>query len=99
MSSPAGSTTDGDGLEELLEFIRESRGFDFTGYKRTSLTRRINKRMTEVGVSDYFDYKDLLETTTEEFTALFNTILINVTSFFRDTEAWSSSSATSYRPC
>jgi two-component system CheB/CheR fusion protein len=85
---PAGSTTDGDGLEELLEFIRESRGFDFTGYKRTSLTRRINKRMTEVGVSDYFDYKDLLETTTEEFTALFNTILINVTSFFRDTEAW-----------
>jgi two-component system CheB/CheR fusion protein len=85
---PEGSTTDGDGLEELLEFIRESRGFDFTGYKRTSLTRRINKRMTEVGVSDYFDYKDLLETTTEEFTALFNTILINVTSFFRDTEAW-----------
>ena len=77
-----------DALEGLLEFIRESRGFDFTGYKRTSLTRRINKRMADVGVTDYLDYRDLLETNTEEFTSLFNTILINVTSFFRDGEAW-----------
>jgi two-component system, chemotaxis family, CheB/CheR fusion protein len=75
-------------LEQLLEFIKEARGFDFTGYKRTSLTRRINKRMGEVGVSDYLDYRDLLEATTDEFTNLFNTILINVTSFFRDVDAW-----------
>jgi two-component system, chemotaxis family, CheB/CheR fusion protein len=85
---PKGSSVDAEGLEDLLEFIRESRGFDFTGYKRTSLTRRINKRLGDVGVSNYLDYRDLLETNTEEFTSLFNTILINVTSFFRDTEAW-----------
>jgi two-component system CheB/CheR fusion protein len=75
-------------FEKLLQFIKESRGFDFTGYKRTSLARRVHKRMNEVGVAEYFDYRDLLEATTDEFTSLFNTILINVTSFFRDVEAW-----------
>ena len=76
------------GLEDLLVFIRDSRGFDFTGYKRSSLTRRIRKRMHEVGATSYVDYRDQLESNTEEFGLLFDTILINVTSFFRDAEAW-----------
>ncbi len=75
-------------LEELLRFIKESRSFDFTGYKRSTLGRRIRKRMNEVQISDYLDYRDLLETNADEFTQLFNTILINVTSFFRDADAW-----------
>src|SRR5215472_3763827 len=75
-------------LEELLVFIRDSRGFDFTGYKRSSLARRIRKRMHEAGVADYLDYRDRLESSAEEFGHLFNTILINVTSFFRDAETW-----------
>ncbi|ATL29215.1 CheR family methyltransferase [Streptomyces formicae] len=77
-----------EALEELLAFIRDARGFDFTGYKRSTLGRRIKKRMTDVGATSYADYRDLLETSAEEFNALFNTILINVTSFFRDPEAW-----------
>jgi two-component system CheB/CheR fusion protein len=76
------------GLEDLLAFIRDARGFDFTGYKRSSLARRIRKRMADTAVREYGDYRDLLETDADEFRALFNTILINVTSFFRDTEAW-----------
>jgi two-component system CheB/CheR fusion protein len=75
-------------FEELLRFIRDSRGFDFTGYKRSSLTRRIRKRMMDVGVEEYLDYRDLLEASAGEFGALFNTILINVTGFFRDAESW-----------
>ncbi len=75
-------------LEALLEFIRESRGFDFTGYKRSSLIRRITKRMQTVNVDGVSDYKDYLEVEPEEFIQLFNTILINVTKFFRDPEAW-----------
>jgi two-component system CheB/CheR fusion protein len=75
-------------FETLLVHLKENRGFDFTGYKRSSLTRRVNRRMTQVGVSDYAEYLDYLEVHTEEFTALFNTILINVTGFFRDAEAW-----------
>ena len=75
-------------LEDLLEFIRDSRGFDFTGYKRTSLARRVRKRMSECGMVDYAAYQDLLEADAEEFRELFNTILINVTGFLRDTESW-----------
>src|SRR5215471_9026115 len=75
-------------LEDLLAFIRDSRGFDFTGYKRSSLARRIRKRMHEAGSSDYVNYRDRLESNTEEFGLLFNTILINVTGFFRDTDTW-----------
>jgi hypothetical protein len=37
------------GLEVLLDYLRRSRGFDFTGYKRTSLSRRIEKRIHDVG--------------------------------------------------
>jgi two-component system CheB/CheR fusion protein len=76
------------GLEELLAFIRDARGFDFTGYKRSTLARRIRKRMNDVAIVEYAGYRDLLETDAQEFRALFNTILINVTSFFRDTDCW-----------
>ena len=76
-------------FESLLTFLKEDRGFDFTGYKRASLMRRVQHRMNEVGVDGFEDYHDHLLVHPEEFTALFNTILINVTGFFRDKEAWS----------
>ena len=69
-------------FETLLLHLKENRGFDFTGYKRASLTRRVDHRMAEVRAADYAEYLEYLEVHTEEFTALFNTILINVTSFF-----------------
>jgi two-component system CheB/CheR fusion protein len=75
-------------LDALLEFVKEARGFDFTGYKRSSIQRRVAKRMAEVGVEDYDEYLDYLELHGEEFIELFNTILINVTGFFRDAQAW-----------
>src|SRR6266498_2627848 len=65
-----------------------SRGFDFTGYKRSSLMRRVDRRMAQVAVAEYSDYLDYLQVHPEEFTGLFNTILINVTGFFRDPDAW-----------
>ncbi len=75
-------------LEELLTYLRRNRGFDFTGYKRTSLDRRIRKRMQTVGVASFTEYQDYLEVHPDEFAHLFNTILINVTSFFRDPPVW-----------
>ena len=75
-------------LSSLLEFVRDLRGFDFSGYKPSTLGRRIRKRMQDAGVKSWADYRDLLETDAEEFTSLFNTVLINVTGFFRDPEAW-----------
>jgi two-component system CheB/CheR fusion protein len=78
----------GASLDTLLEFIREQRGFDFTGYKRPSIERRVTKRMNEVGVRRYDEYLDYLELHSDEFAELFNGILINVTGFFRDRPAW-----------
>src|SRR5437764_5252706 len=75
-------------LAGLLEYLRSARGFDFTGYKAASLERRIGKRVKTVGCDGYADYQDYLEVNPGEFTELFNTILINVTAFFRDREAW-----------
>src|SRR4051812_21741082 len=79
---------DPDGLEAVLEYLKSSRGFDFTGYKRTSIGRRVSRRMETVGIATYSEYLDHLEVHPDEFAALFNTILINVTSFFRDADAW-----------
>jgi len=75
-------------FERLLHFLRDSRSFDFTGYKRPSLMRRVRHRMWEIGVESFDDYQDVLQLEPHEFTALFNAILINVTSFFRDADAW-----------
>jgi two-component system, chemotaxis family, CheB/CheR fusion protein len=78
----------GTPLDVLLAHLKRTRGFDFTGYKRTSLERRIRKRMDAVGVDGYSEYLDYLEVHQDEFPALFDVILINVTGFFRDPPAW-----------
>ncbi|HEY7163759.1 MAG TPA: CheR family methyltransferase [Candidatus Binatia bacterium] len=75
-------------FEALLEYLRSNRGFDFTGYKRPSLMRRVRRRMDAVSIATFADYLDYLEVHPEEFGFLFDTILINVTGFFRDPEAW-----------
>jgi two-component system, chemotaxis family, CheB/CheR fusion protein len=75
-------------FEALLEYLRQNRGFDFTGYKRPSLMRRVSKRMQDIQIETFEDYVDYLEVHPEEFYHLFDTILINVTAFFRDTAAW-----------
>jgi two-component system CheB/CheR fusion protein len=75
-------------FEALLVYLREQRGFDFTGYKRPSLVRRVRRRMAEVGVTSVTEYHEFLEVHPDEFTPLFNTVLINVTSFFRDRPSW-----------
>jgi two-component system, chemotaxis family, CheB/CheR fusion protein len=87
---PAGAASDGldPEFEALLVFLRERRGFDFTGYKRPSLMRRVRRRMTDIGIGSMSEYQDFLEVHPDEFTPLFNTVLINVTSFFRDRPSW-----------
>jgi two-component system CheB/CheR fusion protein len=72
----------------LLDYLRRSRGFNFSSYKGSSLMRRVDKRIQAINVGDYAEYLDYLEVHPEEFTQLFNTILINVTGFFRDESAW-----------
>jgi len=82
------STTEDASFEALVDFIKTDRGFDFTGYKRPSLQRRFEKRMQALKIEDYETYRTYLVSHPDEFIDLFNTILINVTAFFRDLPAW-----------
>src|SRR4051812_16193366 len=82
-SSPVDSS-----FETLLRHLKDTRGFDFSAYKRSTLMRRVQKRTAVVGVESYTDYLDHLEVDQDEFQLLFDTILINVTAFMRDAPAW-----------
>ena len=74
--------------DELLLYLKRTRGIDLSGYKRHSLMRRIRRRMDAVKIEEYERYIDYLEIHPEEFVQLFNYLLINVTAFFRDLPAW-----------
>ena len=63
-------------------------GFDFTGYKMSTINRRVHRRMQDLHIGSIEEYQSLLEADVDEFGALFNTVLINVTGFFRDPAAW-----------
>src|SRR6516162_1195113 len=75
-------------FDDLLLMLKETRGFDFTGYKRSTLQRRVHRRMALVNIATFNEYRDYLELQPDEFTLLFDSMLINVTSFFRDPTAW-----------
>jgi two-component system CheB/CheR fusion protein len=82
--------SDDAAFEGLIRYIQESRGIDFRGYKRTSLRRRVALRMERVASETVSAYHAYLEAHPQEFVELLNTVLINVTSFFREPEAWDS---------
>ncbi len=75
-------------LEALLEYLRDVRAFDFTGYERADLVRRIDRHIEKVGADGYGAYTSVLEANPGEFAELFDTILVDVTGFLRDNEAW-----------
>ena len=75
-------------LAVLLDYLHRTRGLDLTGYKRVGLLRRLTKRMRSVGVNGYGEYVHYLESHPAEYTGLLDTLLINVTAFFRDDLPW-----------
>jgi two-component system CheB/CheR fusion protein len=72
----------------LLQLIKAEHGLDFSGYRRASLARRVQKRMRSMGIIDVEAYRDLLTICRLERERLIDAILINVTSFFRDESSW-----------
>ncbi|MCU1281676.1 MAG: Methylase of chemotaxis methyl-accepting protein, CheR-type [bacterium] len=75
-------------VEEVLERIQTARHFDFRDYKRATLKRRIERRMSERKCRAPSDYLSLLTRDAAEIDTLVSSLLIKVTSFFRDREAW-----------
>ena len=75
-------------IRRIIAQVHARTGHDFSQYKHSTLLRRIQRRMQIYGFSTLESYLDHLRQTATEATALFNDILIGVTNFFRDREAW-----------
>ena len=82
------SPRDAAEVEAILTLLHEGTGVDFHRYKRRSIIRRIRRRMGHVGVSELAGFRELLVQSSAELQALFNTVLIHVTEFFRDPETF-----------
>jgi len=76
-------------LDTVLDIIRSRRGYTFSGYKQSTLLRRIQRRMGLRSVENWDEYVGLLKKNPAEADALFKDLLIGVTEFFRDPDAWS----------
>jgi two-component system CheB/CheR fusion protein len=75
-------------LRRVLAILRNRTGNDFTAYKENTVRRRIERRMAVRSVASVQEYVELLERAPYEVDALFRELLISVTSFFRDPDAF-----------
>jgi two-component system CheB/CheR fusion protein len=86
-SSASQDDSDKEDLKKILAFVRSSSGVDFTHYKKTTITRRIIRRMLLYKLETFSDYISYLKKHPAEAGILYSDLLINVTTFFRDTPA------------
>ncbi|MDD5295684.1 MAG: chemotaxis protein CheB [Rhodocyclaceae bacterium] len=75
-------------LEKVVILLRIQTGHDFSEYKRSTLYRRVERRMGIHQIERIADYVRFLRENPQEVELLFKELLIGVTSFFRDPEAW-----------
>jgi two-component system CheB/CheR fusion protein len=84
----AGGGSSGDRLAAILELVRATTGVDLRGYKPSTVRRRLARRLVLRGVVDLAGYLAVLEREPDEVRALFDDMLIHVTSFFRDPDVY-----------
>lgn len=77
-------------LREILAVVSGRTGQDFSGYKRSTLVRRLERRMHVHDIEDAAEYLRYLRNNPAEADLLFKEVIISVTNFFRDPEAWES---------
>lgn len=87
-----------DPLTTIVAALQAQVKFDFSGYRRGTLERRIRRRMSLRHVAAMSDYVELLRREPTEAAALFDDLLISVTSFFRDPAAWQTLQEQAIRP-
>src|SRR5215472_576741 len=76
--------TDHAGLNMIFQLLRRSTGVDFTHYRQTTILRRIQRRMVVHKIERLAEYLRYIQTNPSEIKALYQDMLINVTSFFRN---------------
>ena len=77
-----------DARPEIYRLLRAQIGHDFSGYKTRTFNRRVQRRMQVCGLETTQGYLERLEQDSAEVAALFRDLLINVTNFFRDEDAF-----------
>ncbi|MBS1226964.1 MAG: SAM-dependent methyltransferase [Proteobacteria bacterium] len=82
------ATLPASGINRLLMALRAATGHDFSSYKQSTISRRIERRMAQHDLTDTGVYLRYLKENPAEMQVLFKELLINVTSFFRDPEAF-----------
>jgi two-component system CheB/CheR fusion protein len=75
-----------DHVDELCSILRKTVGHDFSGYKRSTFVRRVERRMHVLNIESASGYLRYVRSDPAECAALFRDLLINVTRFFRDPE-------------
>ncbi|MAT33821.1 MAG: chemotaxis protein, partial [Ponticaulis sp.] len=75
-----------DHIDDVCNSLSELIGHDFSDYKRSTLERRVERRMQVLGIDDPQAYLQRVRKDEDECDALFRDLLINVTRFFRDNE-------------
>lgn len=75
-------------LEQIVTYLTEKRGFDFSGYRPPMVERRISKRLTATNSVDFHEYLHYLEKHPAEIDNLLDVLTINVSRFFRGTLAF-----------
>ncbi|MBF0334510.1 MAG: PAS domain-containing protein [Alphaproteobacteria bacterium] len=78
----------GDQLAKICAILQTRTGHDFNRYKKNTLTRRIQRRMQVAQAGTAQEYIDILRKSDDEAKHLFSDLLINVTQFFRDKDAF-----------
>jgi two-component system, chemotaxis family, CheB/CheR fusion protein len=81
-------SVDEEQLRRILAHLRVRTGHDFSKYKRSTVVRRVARRMQVTRTEDLNEYYDVLRESPEEAQALLGDLLITVTTFFRDSEAF-----------
>jgi two-component system CheB/CheR fusion protein len=85
---PPSADQDENALREVLAYLRVRTGSDFSYYKRATIVRRIARRLQVNGLDDIPSYLAFMRTHPGEAGALLHDLLISVTNFFRDREAY-----------
>ncbi len=80
----------GNSLQKILMLLRSHTGHDFSLYKKSTIIRRIDRRVAFHQLPDYVQYVNYLRENPQEIDVLFNELLIGVTKFFRDAPAFES---------
>ncbi|HET6756872.1 MAG TPA: CheR family methyltransferase, partial [Burkholderiales bacterium] len=77
-----------DYFKSILTLLRARTGHNFDFYKKTTLARRMQRRMGLLHIEEVAQYLNFLRQNSNEVSALFKDLFISVTDFFRDAEAW-----------